>query len=119
MSLLDNHWNAEVELFPEELVYDRDGNPRTQASDTPIKIKVLLQPLNQSGTAARRAEQDNEGFETEKVMRMRPAGKHRFIVIGAQAKVRWNGEWWSLFGDRTQYFSSPRTAHYDYTLRRS
>lgn len=118
MSLLDK-WNAEVELFPEEVVLDRDGNKRTRASDTPVVIRAMLQPLGQSGTAARRAEQDKEGFETEKVMRMRLTRENRYLVIGAQAKIRWNGEWWSVFGDATKYFASHRTAHFDYTLRRA
>lgn len=118
MSLLDRG-NATVLLYPEELVYSRDGNPFTRASDTPIEIEVWLAQMGQSGTAARRAEQDKEGFETEKVMRMRMLRKNHGIRIGAQSKVVWEGKKYSVFGDVSPYFGSPRTEHYDYTLRRA
>lgn len=118
MSLLDK-WNAEVVLYPEETIEDVDGNIRTRASKTPIPLKVWLSILNQSGTAARRAEQDNEGFETEQVLRMRLRRQDSHIPIGAQSKVVWEGNTWSVFGDRIPYMGSPRTKHYTYTLRRA
>lgn len=118
MSLLDKY-NAEIDLYPEEVVTDVDGNIRTRASKTPIPLKVWLSILNQSGTAARRAEQDNEGFETEQVMRMRLRRKDEYIKIGAQSKIVWEGNTWSLFGDKIPYMGSPRTKHLTYTIRRS
>lgn len=118
MSLLDRG-NADIELYPEELVYDRDGNPHTQAAKEPVKLRVWLAPVGQSGTSARRAEQDNEGFETEKVMRMRLLRKDQGLEIGAQAKIKFEGQIWSVFGDCTKYMGSPRTAHHDYMLRRA
>lgn len=118
MSLLDRG-NAWVELYQEEVVTDEDGNTRTRASDTPIPLWVWLQPQGQSGTAARRAEQDNEGYETEKVMRMRMVRSNSHIIIGAQAKIKWDGQTWSVFGDATPHMGSPRTAHSFYHLRRS
>lgn len=118
MSLLDRH-NAEVILYPEEAVKDMDGNIRTRASKTGIPLKVWLAVQNQSGTASRRAEQDNEGFETERVMRMRVLRKDSHIEIGAQAKVEWEGRMYSVFGDAIPYIGSPRTRHFDYTLRRA
>lgn len=106
-------------LYPEEVVTDSDGNVRTRASKEPIEIEVSLRVQNQSGTASRRAEQDNEGFETERVLQMRLARKHHGLEIGAQSKIRWGNEWYSVFGDVIRYISSPRTEHYTYTLRRA
>lgn len=118
MSLLDRG-NADIELYQEELVFDKDGNAHTQAAKVPTPLRVWLAPIGQSGTSARRAEQDNEGFETEKVMRMRLLRKDHGLEIGAQAKVVFEGQEWSVFGDRTKYMGSPRTAHHDYMLRRA
>lgn len=118
MSLLDR-WNAEVLVYLEEVVEDRDGNIRTRASKEPTPMKVWIAPVSQSGTSARRAEQDNEGYETEQVLRMRLLRKDMHIKIGAQSKVLIDGEMWSVFGDRTRYRASDRTRHHDYTLRRA
>lgn len=118
MSLLDR-WNTEVLVYLEEAVEDRDGNIRTRASDTPTPLKVWLAPVSQSGTSARRAEQDNEGYETEQVLRMRLLRKDMGLNIGAQSKVELDGEMWSVFGNRTKYRASNRTHHHDYTLRRA
>lgn len=118
MSLLDKG-NTDVEVFLEEKVKDKDGNIRSRASSTPIKLRVYLEPVGQSGTAARRAEQDNEGYETEKVMRMRVRRSDSSIEIGAQSNVKIGNEMWQVFGDVTRYRGSPRTAHNDYNLRRS
>lgn len=118
MSLLDKG-NAVVEVFLEEVVTDKDGNTRTRASKTPVELEVWLAPVGQSGTSARRAEQDNEGYETEKVMRLRMLRKNHHIILGAQSKIRWNDQTWSVFGDVTPYMGSARTAHHDYMLRRA
>lgn len=118
MSQLDR-WNAEVLVYLEEAVEDRDGNIRTRASKTPTPLKVWIAPVSQSGTSARRAEQDNEGYETEQILRMRILRKDHGLRIGAQSKVEFDGQVWSVFGDRTVYRGSSRTEHHDYTLRRS
>lgn len=118
MSLLDRG-NADILLYPEIAVTDADGNTRTKASDTPIPLRVQLQPVGQSGTAARRAEQDNEGYESEEVMRMRLLRRDEDIVVGAQAQVVYEGETWSVFGKPRRYFNSSRTTHWDYSLRRA
>lgn len=118
MSLLDRG-NAVVDYYPEIVLEDRDGNTRTTASKESVPLEVWLAPVGQSGTAARRAEQDNEGFESEKVVRMRMLRKNHHIIIGAQAKIGWDGAIWSVFGDVTPYMGSPRTAHHDYMLRRA
>ena len=118
MSLLDKG-NKDVLLYPEEVTTDRDGNIRTQAAKTPIPLRVSLQARGQSGTASRRAEQDNEGFETEQVMRMRVRRQDAHIPIGAQAKVEFDGQIWSVFGDGVPYMGSAKTAHTDYQIWRS
>lgn len=118
MSLLDR-WNAEVELYPEIVTVDRDGNTITKASDTPIPMKVWLQVRGQSGTASRRSEQQKEGFETEQVLSMRLRRQDTGMKIGSQAKIRWGDEWYHVFGDVDRYIGSPGTRHDMYMLRRS
>lgn len=118
MSLLDRG-NKDILFYPEVAVEDRDGNVRTRPSDTPVPLRVQLEPQGQSGTAARRSEQDNEGYETEKVLRMRLRRQDRDLVIGAQACVEIDGQRWSVFGDEWNYYSSPTTRHRFVLLRRS
>lgn len=100
---------------------DADGNKFTKPSTEPIRAIARLQVANQSGTSARRAEQDNEGFMTEKVYRLRfpRSFTTQYGVLGAQSQIEWRGERWSLFGDATEYDSSPALQRVDYTIRRS
>lgn len=118
MSLLDRG-NKDVILYPEEVVTDRDGNTRTRASKVGIPLRVWIAPVGASGTSARRSEQDNEGYETEKHRRMRVRRQDDHIHIGAQSQVEIDGQIWSVFGDVTEYLGSPRTYHKDYMLRRA
>lgn len=121
MSLLDTGARYQpVQVYPEVMVVDSDGNEFTGPSTTPIEAIARLQVANQSGTSARRAEQDNEGFMTEKVYRMRfPRSFTRdHGVLGAQSQIVWRGERWALFGDATEYDSSPALQRVDYTIKR-
>ena len=121
MSLLDTGARYQpVLVYKEEMVTDADGNKFTRPSATPIEAIARLQVQNQSGTSARRAEQDNEGFSTEKVYRMRfPRSFTReHGVLGAQSEIVWRGERWALFGDATEYDSSPALQRVDYTIKR-
>ena len=122
MSLLDTGARYQpVQVFKEEMVIDEDGNKFTRPSLTAINAIARLQVANQSGTSARRAEQDGEGFETEKVYRMRfpRSFTKEHGVLGAQSQIVWRGERWSVFGDATEYDSSPALSRVDYTIRRS
>lgn len=122
MSLLDTGARYQpVTVFKEEMVVDEDGNKFTRASSTPIEAIARFQVANQSGTSARRAEQDNEGFATEKVYRMRfpRSFTKEHGVLGAQSQIIWRGERWAIFGDATEYDSSPALHRVDYTIRRS
>lgn len=115
MSLLD-YSTEDVMVFPEVQDVDADGNIRTRPSATGTLARCRLQVQGQSGTSARRAEQDNEGYATEKVYTMRfPRG---YPVLGAQSQIEWRGARWALFGDVNIYNSSPRTAHHTYTIKR-
>lgn len=116
MSLLDRG-SVDVVVFLEETTVDEDGNIRTRASSTGIPAKVRLQVQGQSGTSARRSEQDNEGFETERVYSLRfpRSWPH---VLGAQSQIEWDGHRWALFGDAYRYTSSPSTSHLIYTIKR-
>lgn len=120
MSLLDKG-NSDIIVFPEEVVIDRDGNTRTRASSTGVAAKAWLNPQGQSGTAARRAEQDKEGFETETVLRMRLSRQDEIKLgeLGAQSKIEFQGEAYSVFGDPKRFYGSPRVAHNEYILRRA
>lgn len=121
MSLLDTGARYQpVLVYKEEMVLDEDGNKFTRPSDTPIAAIARFQVQNQSGTSARRAEQDNEGFESEKVYRMRfpRSFTKEHGVLGAQSQIEWRGERWVVFGDATVYESSPALARVDYTIKR-
>lgn len=117
MSLLDRG-NQDVLIFMEIEDEDRLGNIRTKPGDVGIPARVRLQVQGQSGTSSRRQEQDNEGYETEKVYKMGLPRNWPHGVIGAQAQVEWNEERWAVFGDVNRYNGSPRTAHVDYTIKR-
>jgi hypothetical protein len=107
-------------VYKEEMVIDEDGNKFTRPSAVPVEAIARLQVANQSGTSARRAEQDNEGFETEKVYRMRfpRSFTTEHGILGAQSEIGWRGERWALFGEATQYDSSPALQRVDYTIKR-
>lgn len=118
MSLLD-HGRDQITVYPEIQFTDSDGNVMTGPDENnPITTQATLQPAAQSGTSARRAEQDNEGFETESNYRMRLPRDFPFI-LGAQSRIEWNGEYWAVIGDARKYNGSPRTAHVDYQIRKT
>ena len=117
MSLLETGRESVI-VYPEVVVTDVDGNTITRASNTGIEIRAAVQPMSNSGTSGRRAEQDNEGFETEQNYRLRPARSFT-QRLGAQSKVQWRGQWWSIVGDHTQYNGSNQTRHTDYVIRRN
>jgi hypothetical protein len=116
MSLLDS-WTDNITIFPEEVVTDEDGNIKTRPSAVGYPAKARIQPVGMSGTSGRRAEQDNEGFEGEKIYSLRLQRQHECLV-NAQAQIEWRGKRWAVFGDAFIYNSSPRTAHVTYTIKR-
>ncbi|GAB3475291.1 hypothetical protein GCM10027521_04880 [Amycolatopsis cihanbeyliensis] len=117
VSLLDTGVE-DVTVYPEEVTQDRDGNTITRPSATGIPAKATIQLKAQSGTSSRRAEQDNEGFETETVYRLRFPRSFPH-VLGAQARIEWRGEYWAVIGDAQRFNGSHKTRHIDYTIRRS
>lgn len=104
-------------VYPEIEYTDDDGNVMTGPSPIGYPQRVMIQPMPQSGTSARRSEQDNEGFELETVYRMRVV--RGAPLIGAQARIDWTGQYWAIVGDPMVYNGSRRTAHTEYTIRRS
>ena len=121
MSLLDGGSQYEpCVVYPAELTIDVDENKRTGPSATGIPATARFQIQGQSGTSSRRQEQDNEGFESEKVYSVRfPRSFDReHGELGAQSQIEWLGKRWAMFGDVQRYNSSPRTAHYVYTIKR-
>jgi hypothetical protein len=122
VSLLDNGESYEsATVYPEEVYESRDGNPMTRASQTGIPVLARFQVQGQSGTASRRAEQQGEGFSSERVYEMRLARKYDALLgeLGAQSQVDWRGQRWSLFGDPGRYNGSRRTRRNIYRIMRS
>lgn len=140
MSLLDTGARYQpCVVYPEIMVIDSDGNKFTRPipetvevldeeteemvtipNPNAIKAIARFQVANQSGTSARRSEQDNEGFESEKVYRVRfpRSFTKKYGILGAQSQLKWRGVTWVLFGDATVYESSPNTARVDYQIKR-
>jgi hypothetical protein len=117
MSLLDRS-NADIVVYLEETVTDSDGNEIRLASATGIASRATIRPQAQSGTSARRAEQMDEGFFTEETYTLRlPRGFPH--VLGAQARIDWGGESWSVFGAPIFYNGSRRTQRYQYKIVRN
>lgn len=119
MSLLDKGRETVV-VFPEETYTDPDGNllRRPQATGITV-VNAVVQLLAQSGTSQRRAEQDNEGQETEEMYRLRLPRSYIGPVIGAHGRVVWRNLSWAVIGKERRYNSSSRTAHIDYLIRRN
>ena len=116
MSLLDRG-NVDIIVYLEETSTDVDGNTITRPSVTGTPAKVRMDFQVQTGTSARRAEQDNEGYETEQayIIRFPRSWPH---TLGAQSQVEWNGARWSVQGDASYYNRSHRTAHVEYKIKR-
>lgn len=117
MSLLDKG-QEDILIFMEEVVLDEDGNTRTRPSAVGTPTKARLQALGQSGTSSRRQEQDNEGYESERVYTLRLPRSWPHGEVGAQSQVEWRGERWALFGPTVRYTNSPMTRHDTYTIKR-
>ena len=121
MSLLDSGGRYEpCTVYPEIAEPDMLGNLRTKPSLTGIPATARFQIQGQSGTSSRRQEQDNEGYESEKVYRVRfpRAFTREHGVLGAQSQIEWQGARWAVFGDAAFYNSSRRTKHIEYTIKR-
>lgn len=120
MSLLDKAQQT-VTVFPQEYFEDDLGNTLFRASSVGYVAKAEIQAARQSGTSARRAEQDNEGYETEETFRLRFTRAHdrTHERLGQGAQIEWEGKRWTVIGFPTPYSGSPRTAHLDYMIRRN
>lgn len=120
MSQLDV-MNVEVVVFPQVETPSRHGNPTTKASETGIPTPARIQVASSSGTSARRAEQDNEGFESEVFYRIRFPKSFDSTngILGMQSKIRWEDKDYGIFGVPQRYMGSSRTAHIEYLMQRS
>ena len=128
MSLLDRGECFEpCTVYPEVTTTDEDGNTITKASTTGIAVLARFQIQGQSGTASRRSEQNDEGFDTERVYTVRFPNSFtaEHGELGAQAAVVWGVDSrgrparWQIFGDVQRYGGSRRTSHVVYTIRRA
>ncbi|WP_439377829.1 hypothetical protein [Amycolatopsis lexingtonensis] len=118
MSLLDQA-NENIVVYPEIQWTSKDGNPMTGPSKVGTPARAMIRVAAQSGTSARRSEQDNEGFETESVYTMRIPSWSYPDILGAQARIEWDGGYWAIIGDAMRYNGSRRTKHVQYTIRRT
>ncbi|AOT25473.1 head closure Hc1 [Mycobacterium phage BabyRay] len=125
MSLLDR-CDQDVVVYPQEVTTDADGNTKTRPAKTGIPAKARIQVLGQSGTSSRRQEQDNEGFESERVYTIHFSRKfeREHGPFGMQSQIEWQKDdqgrpiRWALFGEPAYYTGSRRTQHVGYTMKR-
>lgn len=119
MSLLDKGRDSVV-VYQEVITTDSDGNPFRKVGTVGIPTVAAIQKVGDSGTSARRAEQDNEGFESERLANIRFTREFEktYGPIGRYAEVEWQGVRWTVFGDPHYFNGSDRTAHVQYTLKR-
>lgn len=119
MSLLDVGRET-VTVYHAEQYISPDGNIMYRPSTTDVDVieNCAVQLAAQSGTSARRAEQDDEGYFTEDVYRFRPPRSYT-RAINSASQVEWKGLRWSIIGNPRYYNGSDNTAHTDYTIRRS
>lgn len=128
MSLLDRgHSYEPCNVYVEVTRQDEDGNTITEASKTPIPAKGRFQIQGQSGTSSRRAEDNDEGYMTERVYTVQFPRKFNKThgPLGAQSEIGWGldsrgrEQRWGIFGDVQRYNGSQRTAHFLYTIRKN
>lgn len=119
MSLLDRVGRETILAFPTMVVQDADGNDVLVAQPEGIECTAVIQPAVQSGTSARRAEQDDEGYATEENYRLRFSPMSTHIDLGIAGEVEWNNERWHVVGFPTFYNGSRKTNHVDYMIRRN
>lgn len=120
MTLLDRAGREQILVFPEESYVDSDGNLMLRPSEVGIPATATIHPLPQSGTSARRVEQDNEGYESEQVYSLRfPRSSPFHSGMGMVSQIEWHGQRWSVFGHSLNYNGSRRTWHSDYRIQRT
>lgn len=118
MSLL-TRGNETVTFQPPTYVEDEDGNKMpTYNAANEFVATARIQPAAQSGTSARRAEQDNEGFESEELYSLRLV-RSQEIALDPLTKVIWDGKTWHIFGYPRRYNGSSRTQRLEYLIRRT
>lgn len=95
-----------------------DGNIMYRPSDTDVEevSNCAVQLKSQSGTSARRAEQNDEGFNLEQLYRLRPSVTYPRIIHWASV-VEWRDKVFHIMGYEQIYNGSNNTAHIDYTMR--
>lgn len=118
MSLLTRGRETVIVHHGEQYV-SPDGNIMYRASTTDVETisNCAVQVQAQSGTSARRAEQDEEGYDTEDIYRFRPPQWYT-REINFASRIEWRGLLWSVIGNAKLYNGSDVTQHTDYTLRR-
>ncbi|BCP02521.1 hypothetical protein [Mycobacterium intracellulare] len=128
MSLLDRSPSFEpCVVYPEVTRTDEDGNTITKASTEGINAVARFQIQGQSGTSSRLAEQEDEGFSSERVYTVRFPNSFtaEHGELGAQAVIEWGLDSqgrparYQIFGDAQRYGSSRRTRHVVYTIKRT
>src|SRR5690606_41287572 len=96
-TLFRSHGNADILVFLATMEPDADGNLRPRLATEGVPARARIQPTSQSGTSARRAEQDNEGYESEEMYSLRFARGHE-VAMDQHSVVEWDGDRWHVFG---------------------
>lgn len=117
MSLLDRATTT-VTVFPQEAVYDEDGNVRTRPSKNGIVCGAVIQPANSSIQPPGAGEHQSIGYESSELLRMRLVG-WTHGELGDCSQIEWQGRRYAIQGEVKRYFTSRMTNHSDYTLLRS
>lgn len=96
-----------VDLYPEVLGEDDDGNPVRVPAETPIEIDVQMHRMRAEDSAALgQSDAEFYYFNTSATL---PAG--------AYARAFARGRWWDVEGAPQPQGRSPRTAHTRVVLR--
>ena len=115
MRLLDAT-NEDVTVFPEETFTDGDGNVLTRASASGVPTRAYVWPISYRGGGF--PEEQDGGFISYTRLGLRFPRSFSY-VLGAQAKVEWNGQTYSVVGDPVVHNGSSRTRHAHYIMERA
>ena len=113
MSLLDRGPEP-VTVYPAVVAVDWEGNTLVRAGTTPVRVRATVQPI-----AASRDDMDATGYRTDQMYRLRFPRGVDVPGMAEGARVVWRGSTYSVVGPPLIYSGSSRTAHTDWTIRKT
>lgn len=105
MSLLDNGPHL-IEVYPQQMVTDSQGNTVPVPSDTSVQMRCQVQPVTSN-------EVDAGGYQVATVYRV----IGRSGPLGPWAKVVWMDREWDIIGEPRHYTNGRKTQHVDCLIR--